>query len=239
MRSLNEYVPLPVVEVSHLAAAATGILLLVLARGLARGYRAALSATVSPAADGGGVLDPEGARLGRGGDPGARRGAGRVAAPVVHQAEAAATGSSRATSASRSSRCWCSSSFGDVRVSRADARAFRTSRRSSPVRWAEVERNRFLRSATALMLVVSAGAAYVLMRVPVRFRRLRDEEIGRALDLHAEIGGDTNAMLRGQRRQGRVRRSRARVLPLPDDRPVPRGVLRPGGADARASAARS
>jgi phosphatidylglycerol lysyltransferase len=63
------------------------------------------------------------------------------------------------------------------------------------VQWAEVERNRFLRSATTLILVMSAGAAYVLMRVPVRFRRLGDEELTRALEMHAELGGDTNAML--------------------------------------------
>ena len=43
---LEKIVPLPIVEVSHVAAALTGMLLLVLARGLAKGYRAALGATI-------------------------------------------------------------------------------------------------------------------------------------------------------------------------------------------------
>ncbi|HTK27999.1 MAG TPA: hypothetical protein VL309_00500, partial [Vicinamibacterales bacterium] len=43
---LEQVVPLPLVEVSHAAAAVTGLLLLVLARGLAKGYRAALGATI-------------------------------------------------------------------------------------------------------------------------------------------------------------------------------------------------
>src|SRR5205807_388346 len=43
---LERVVPLPIVEVSHVAAALTGVLLLVLARGLAKGYRAALGATI-------------------------------------------------------------------------------------------------------------------------------------------------------------------------------------------------
>ncbi|HWF86461.1 MAG TPA: lysylphosphatidylglycerol synthase domain-containing protein, partial [Vicinamibacterales bacterium] len=43
---LEKVVPLPIVEVSHVAAALTGVLLLVLARGLAKGYRAAIGATI-------------------------------------------------------------------------------------------------------------------------------------------------------------------------------------------------
>src|SRR5439155_18461810 len=43
---LEQVVPLPIVEISHVAAALTGVLLLVLARGLAKGYRIALGATI-------------------------------------------------------------------------------------------------------------------------------------------------------------------------------------------------
>src|SRR5207247_6225289 len=43
---LERVVPLPIVEVSHVAAALTGVLLLVLARGLSKGYRMALGATI-------------------------------------------------------------------------------------------------------------------------------------------------------------------------------------------------
>src|SRR5262249_32482459 len=46
LETLQKIVPLPIVEVSHVAAALTGVLLLVLARGLAKGYRAALGATI-------------------------------------------------------------------------------------------------------------------------------------------------------------------------------------------------
>ena len=38
---LERFMPLPLVEAGHVAAAIAGLLLLVLARGLARGYRAA------------------------------------------------------------------------------------------------------------------------------------------------------------------------------------------------------
>ena len=43
----EQVVPLPIVEISHVAAALTGVLLLVLARGLAKGYRIARSRLLS------------------------------------------------------------------------------------------------------------------------------------------------------------------------------------------------
>ena len=43
---LEQFIPLPLVEAGHLAAAMAGLLLLVLARGLARGYRAAFRLTL-------------------------------------------------------------------------------------------------------------------------------------------------------------------------------------------------
>ena len=51
LRLLERFVPLPLVEVGQLAAALAGLLLLVLARGLARGYRAAFRATLVAAGD--------------------------------------------------------------------------------------------------------------------------------------------------------------------------------------------
>jgi len=47
LEALEQIVPLPIVEASHVAAALTGLMLLVLARGLAKGYRAALGATIT------------------------------------------------------------------------------------------------------------------------------------------------------------------------------------------------
>ena len=190
---LAEYVPLPVVEVSHLAAAATGILLLALGRGMSRGYRAALNATV--------VLLSMGVVFSilKGLD---------YEEAVVLGLVAVLAASQRPLFARRGRGGWIESRdvgvaflallifliFGTIayRVQAptvSDIGTFRS------VRWADVERNRFLRSATALILVMSAGAAYVLMRVPVRFRRLDEAEIVRGLDLHAEFGGDTNALL--------------------------------------------
>src|SRR5262249_26845958 len=46
LETVQQIVPLPIVEASHVAAALTGALLLILARGLAKGYRAALGATI-------------------------------------------------------------------------------------------------------------------------------------------------------------------------------------------------
>lgn len=190
---LNEYVPLPVVEVSHLAAAATGILLLVLARGMSRGYRAALNSTV--------VLLLMGVVFS------VLKGLDWEEA-VVLALVALLAASQRPLFTRRGRGDWVESRdvgvaflallvfiiFGTIayRVRTptvSDIGTFRS------VQWAEVERNRFLRSATTLILVMSAGAAYVLMRVPVRFRRLGDKELARALEMHAELGGDTNAML--------------------------------------------
>ena len=190
---LNEYVPLPVVEVSHLAAAAIGILLLVLARGMSRGYRAALNSTV--------VLLLMGVVFS------VLKGLDWEEA-VVLALVALLAASQRPLFTRRGRGDWVESRdvgvaflallvfiiFGTIayRVRTptvSDIGTFRS------VQWAEVERNRFLRSATTLILVMSAGAAYVLMRVPVRFRRLGDKELARALEMHAELGGDTNAML--------------------------------------------
>ncbi len=189
---LDEYVPLPVVEASHLAATATGILLLVLGRGIARGYAAALHATVGLLVMGSvfsilkgldweesvvlvmvAVLAasqrPLFTRRGRGDEWLERRDAA-VAVLALLVFLVFGTFAYRITTVS-------------------DIGTFRSAQ------WAEIERSRFLRSATTLILLVSAGAAYVLMRVPVRFRRLPDEDIDRALDLHRAFGGDTNAML--------------------------------------------
>ena len=190
---VNDLLPLPVVEVSHLAAAATGILLLVLARGLARGYRAALEWTVSLLLMGVVFsilkgLDWEEAVV-----------LALVAVLAVSQRPLFTRKSRGGLIESRDVGVAFLALLVFIVVgtfayhvrtpSVSDIETFRSER------WAQVERNRFLRSAATLFLLVSAGAAYVLMRVPIRFRRLRDEEIGRALDGLAEFGGDTNAQL--------------------------------------------
>ena len=190
---LNALVPLGVAEVSHVAAAATGILLLVLARGMARGYTAAMNLTVlmlllagvSSVLKG---LDWEEAVV-----------LGLVAMLVASQ---------RPLFSRPSRGDWIETRdvgvaflallvfivFGTFayRVGSPTIADFFTYR---GVRWVETERSRFLRSTVTLFLAVSAGAAYVLMRVPLRFRRPDRDEIDKALALHTECGRDTSPML--------------------------------------------
>src|SRR5581483_8008273 len=72
-----------------------------------------------------------------------------------------------------------------------------TTERLSRVRYFgyRFERARYLRSASTLSIAVMAAALYVLFRVPVRFTRLREDEIDQALELHAAIGHGTSAMM--------------------------------------------
>ncbi len=191
--TVNELLPFPVVEVSHLAAAATGILLLVLARGMARGYRAALNWTVNLLLMGVVFsilkgLDWEEA--------------------VILALVALLAISQRPLFTRKSRGDWLESRdvgvaflalavfivFGTfayrVRAPKvSDIETYRS------VQWSEVERNRFLRSATTLLIVVSAAAGWVVLRPSIRFRRLAKDRIDRALDMHAEFGGDTSPML--------------------------------------------
>jgi phosphatidylglycerol lysyltransferase len=188
-----DYVPLPVVEVSHLAAAATGILLLVLGRGMSRGYAAALHTTV--------VLLSMGCVFS------ILKGLDWEEAVILGMVATLAA-SQRPLFTRKGRGDWFDRR--DVTVAFlallvfivVGIFAYRVTEASvsnlgtfHSVQWAEVERNRFLRSAVTLFLVVSAAAAYVLMRVPVRFHRLPDGDIDRALDLHATVGSDTNTLL--------------------------------------------
>jgi phosphatidylglycerol lysyltransferase len=190
---VNQFVPLPVVEVSHLAAAATGILLLVLARGMARGYAAALNATV--------VL------LGMGCVFSILKGLDWEEA-VILGTVAMLAASQRPLFTRKGRGDWFERR--DVAVAflalsifivfgtfayRVTAPTVSNIGTFNSVQWADVERNRFLRSVVTLVLLVSAGAGYVLMRVPVRFQRPPGEDIERALELHASIGSDTNTLL--------------------------------------------
>ncbi len=191
--TVNEWLPLPVVEVSHLAAAATGILLLVLARGLARGYRAALHWTVNLLLMGVVFsilkgLDWEEA--------------------VILALVALLAISQRPLFTRKSRGDWLETRdlgvaflallvfivFGTIAYRiRAPSVSEIGSFRSMP--FAEVERTRFLRSATTLLIAVSAAAAWMLIRPSVHFRRLAGDRVSRALDVHSEFGGDTSPML--------------------------------------------
>ena len=58
-----------------------------------------------------------------------------------------------------------------------------------------VQAPRFLRTAASMALAVGAGSMYVLMRSPVRFNRLRGDEVDKALALNARIGTGTNPLM--------------------------------------------
>jgi phosphatidylglycerol lysyltransferase len=188
---LEQLVPLPLVEVSHLAAAVTGLLLLVLARGLAKGYRAAFHTTV--------IL--------------------LLLAAVFAilkglDWEEAVTVTLLALVVTAQAPLFGRPSHGDWLERRDVGVAFvalvlflvfgalghrvsaETFDRLTRFGYAfEYERVRFIRTAGSLALAVLAAALYVLMRVPVRFRRLDEATLERALELHAEIGHDTTPMM--------------------------------------------
>ena len=186
---LARVVPLPIVEASHVAAALTGVLLLILARGLAKGYRAALGATiivlvlaaVSAVLKG---LDYEEALVLAG-----LAVAAWSQAPLFDRTAGGDwfTGRDLAVAAVA---LFLFLGFG--------AFAYRiTPQNLERVKYFgyRFERARYLRSAGTLALAVSAGALYVLLRVHVRFTRLSKEEIDRTLELHAAIGRGTAALI--------------------------------------------
>jgi phosphatidylglycerol lysyltransferase len=187
--AVERFIPLPLVEAGHVAAALAGLLLLVLARGLARGYRAALRSTllllfVAALAAILKGLDWEEA--------------------VVLSGLGIATWSQSALFTRPSRGDWLEGSdlvlaFGALALfltlgtfaHRVSAATFE--------RWAHVgyrlQASRFLRTAASMALAVSAGSLYLLLRAPVRFTGLSDEEIDRALRRHGEFGTGTTPLM--------------------------------------------
>jgi phosphatidylglycerol lysyltransferase len=186
---IERVLPLPLVEAGQLTAASAGLLLLMLARGLARGYRAAFQwtmallsiAAVSAVLKG---LDWE---------------------EAVVLATLAAIGGFYAGLFDRESHGdWLQS--GDVAIALAGVAVFivfgTLAHRVDPsaiVRWSELgyrlEATRFVRTAAALALWVGAAALYVGLRVPVPFERPSAGEIDAALDLHARLGGSSTSLM--------------------------------------------
>ena len=186
---LERFVPLPFVELGQVVAALAGLLLLVLARGLARGYRAAFRATLMLLA-----VASLAAIL---------KGFDWEEAVVLGLLGAAA--SSQAGLFDRPSRGdWLEGP--DLVLAFAALALFLTfgtlSHRVSAQtleRWTRIgyrfQGTRFVRTAASMALVVIAGALYVLIRATVGFRRLSEPEIARALELHRRFGGNTNPLM--------------------------------------------
>jgi phosphatidylglycerol lysyltransferase len=187
--ALETIVPLPLVELGNLGAAMTGVLLLVLARGLAKGYRAAFQgsiillmvAAISSVLKG---LDWEESIVLTG-----------VAFLALSQAP-----------------LFDRPSHGDFLERRDFGVAFvalvaflvvgsfahrvtaQTLERVTHVGY-QFERVRFLRTGVSLAVALAAAGLYLVLRVPVRFKRLTDAEIDRVLRLDAEIGRETTPLM--------------------------------------------
>jgi phosphatidylglycerol lysyltransferase len=186
---LERWIPLPVVEAGQVVAALAGLLLLVLARGLARGYRAAFRATLTllSVACLAAIL----------------KGFDWEEAVVLGVVGVAAW--SQATLFDRPSHGdWLEGP--DVVVAFAALALFLTFGTLSHevsaatlARWTRIgyrfQVARFARTAASMALAVGAGTLYFLMRATVGFKRLSEPEIGRALALHKRFGGNTNPLM--------------------------------------------
>jgi len=186
---LRQVVPLPIVEISHVAGALTGVLLLVLARGLAKGYRIALGATIVVL-----LLAAVSAIL-KGLD---------YEEALILAALAVATWSQAPLYDREAQVAWFKGP--DLAVAAIALFVFLgfgaftyriTPQRLERVRdfGYRVQRGRFLRTASTLAIAVSAGALYVFLRVPVRFTKLPRRETDRTLELHAAIGRGTSPLM--------------------------------------------
>lgn len=187
--AVERFVPLPLVEAGHVAAALAGLLLLVLARGLARGYRAALRSTLLL------LFIAALAAILKGLD---------WEEAVVLSGLGIATWSQSALFTRPSRGDWLEGS--DLVLAFAALALFLTlgtfAHRVSATtfeRWTHVgyrlQASRFLRTAASMALAVSAGTLYLVLRTPVRFSGLSDDEIDRTLRLHGEFGSGTTPLL--------------------------------------------
>lgn len=189
MLALERIVPLQLVEAGHLTAAMTGLLLMILARGLMRGYHAAFRATLILL-----TLASVAAIL-----------KGLDWEEAVILAGIAAAARSQAEIFDRPSRGdWIERpdlvlAFAGLTIFLAFGTFSHGVGAATFARWAHVgyriEGARFLRAAITMALAVGAGTLYVLLRPPSRFERLPEPEIAEALRLHREFGRGTNALM--------------------------------------------
>lgn len=186
---IERVIPLPLVEAGHLAAALAGLLLLVIARGLARGYRAAFRLTLGLL-----VIAAAGALL---------KGLDWEESAILGGL-AFATWSQGALFTRPSAGDWFERP--DVLVAGTALVLFIAlgvvSHRITPAataRWTSIgyhrQTARFLRTAGSMALAVTAAGIYLLLRPPVRFTRPDERELQRVLDLHAQWGGGTNPLM--------------------------------------------
>lgn len=187
--ALERVVPLQLVEAGHLTAALAGLVLMVLARGLVRGYHAAFRATLilltlaSVAAILKG-LDWEEALV-----------LGAIAIAARSQAEIF----DRPSRGDWIERPDLVLAFAALTIFLAFGTFSHHVGAATFSRWSHVgyriEGARFLRAAISMALAVAAGTLYLLLRSPSRFERLPEARISEALRLHHEFGRGTNALM--------------------------------------------
>ncbi len=186
---LEQYVPLPLVEAGQVAAALAGLLLLVLARGLARGYRGAYRTTVAL------LLLAAFASLLKGLD-------WEEALVLGGIGLAASLQSALFDRASRGDWLeWADLglAFTALMVFLIFGTVSHHLSASALERWTNIgyrlQGARFLRSAASMLLAVTAATLYVLMRTPVVFEPPDEEDVARALEAHATYGRGTTPMM--------------------------------------------
>jgi len=186
---MERFLPLPLVEIGQLAAALAGLLLLVLARGLSRGYASAYKFTISL------LLLAGLASLLKGLD-------WEEAVILATIALAALSQSAIFDRASRGD--WLD--WTDIGVGFAALLVFvlfgtfsHHIDAASFERWTSIgyrlQGARFLRTAASMVVVVAAAMLYALLRTPVRFEPPDEEEIQQALSAHARYGIGTTPIM--------------------------------------------
>jgi len=186
---MEQYLPLQLVEVGQLAAALAGLVLLVLARGLARGYASAYKLTISLL-----TLAAFASLL---------KGLDWEEAVILGIIGVAAW--SQSAIFDRASRGdWLD--WADLAVGFAALLLFVLFGTFSHhigaaafTRWTSIsyrlQSARFLRTAVSMVIVVAAATLYVLIRTPVRFEPPDEEEIQQTLSAHARYGIGTTPIM--------------------------------------------
>ncbi len=186
---MEQYVPLPLVELGQVTAALAGLLLLVLARGLARGYDAAYKATLAL------LLLAGFASILKGLDWEESLALGTVGAAAWSQAglfDRASGGD------------WLE--WGDLGLGFAALLLFLTFgtfshhlSRAALEGWNSIgyhfQAARFMRSAASMLLLVAIASLYAMLRTPVDFQTPDDADITRALTAHAAFGSGTTPLM--------------------------------------------
>ncbi|HEV7735585.1 MAG TPA: bifunctional lysylphosphatidylglycerol flippase/synthetase MprF [Candidatus Binatia bacterium] len=188
LRRLEEWLPLSLVEASHVIATLTGVLLLVLARGLDKGYRTAhrvavLSATLGAIAALLKGFDVEEAVVLAG-----AVGLLVAQAPLFRQPSHGDWLGWRGVGALVAA-VFVFIAFGLLTH---DPDALASVHFLDFAHRAEVAR--FLRGAALLGLAAVAGGLAMLLRMPSTFTPPDDASVARALAMHADLGRDTNAL---------------------------------------------